>query len=138
MRKNEKITTIMTASPTTVQVGQPLSEASRIMKEGAFHHVPVVDGTTLVGILSTTDLLKVSYVYGTDAREVDAVLDATVELKSLMQSDPVTLKTNQTVRDAVDVFAEGQFHSMPVVDDSGALAGIVTTTDVLRYMRDQY
>lgn len=138
MRRNERITTIMTAEPTTVQVGQPLSEVSRLMHEGGFHHLPVLDGTRLVGILSSTDLLRVSYEYGTDARQTDAVLDHTVALKDLMKGDITTLSHEGTVRDAVTVLSEGAFHSLPVVDGDGHLVGIATTTDVLRYMLEQY
>ncbi len=138
MRRNEKITKIMTAEPTTVQVGQSLSEVQRVMHEGGFHHVPVLDGTRLVGIVTSTDILRVSYEYGVDARQSGAVLDHTVSLKDLMQPDPTTLRADQTVRDAVDVLAESSFHSLPVVDGEGSLSGIVTTTDVLRYVREQY
>ena len=138
MRRNEPITQIMTKGPTAVQVGQPLSEVSRLMKGGGFHHVPVLDGQRLVGIVSTTDLLQVSYTHGSDDRQVDAVLDHTVALAELMESEVATVTTHQTVRDAVEVFAEGRFNSLPVVDDDGNLVGIVTTTDVLRYLRDQY
>lgn len=138
MRRNERITTIMTAEPTTVQVGQALSEVSRLMHDGGFHHLPVLNGRTLAGIVSSTDLLRVSYEYGTDARQTDTVLDHTVKLVELMQSDPVTVTETASVRDAVTVLSEGAFHSLPVVDADGSLVGIVTTTDVLRYMLEQY
>ena len=54
------------------------------------------------------------------------------------QKAVVVLRANQTVREAVGVFAEGHIHSLPVVDDHENLVGIVTTTDVLRYMQEQY
>ena len=137
MRRNERITSIMTAEPQRVQLGQPLSEARRLCEEHGFHHVPVVEGKRLVGILSSTDLLKVSYTYGADVREVEAVLDDTVTTQQLM-NEPVTLTTGATVRDAVEVLAPGKFHCVPVVDEAGDLEGIVTTTDILRYVLDQY
>ncbi|HHO53383.1 MAG TPA: CBS domain-containing protein [Deltaproteobacteria bacterium] len=137
MRRNEKITKIMTESPITIQVGQPLSKASALMREHGFHHVPVVDGARLVGILSTTDLLQVSYQHGADPRQIDAVLDHTVSIRELMR-DPQEIKDTQTVRDAVEILAEGKFHSLPVTTAEGELAGIVTTTDLLRYLKDQY
>ena len=138
MRRNERITTIMTAQPTTAQVGQPLSEVSRMMHEGGFHHLPVLEGTQLVGIVTSTDLLRVSYEYGTDSRQTDTVLDHTVALRDLMQAEPTTIAEASTVREAITVLAEGAFHSLPVVDGEGGLVGIVTTTDVLRYMLEQY
>lgn len=138
MKRNEPISTIMTTGAVTVHLGQKLSDVHKAMTEGGFHHVPVVSGRKLIGLLSTTDLLRVSYEYGTDPRQVDAVLDHTVTIEQLMRKYPVTLKKGQTVRDAVGVFAEGKFHSLPVVDEDDNLLGIVTTTDVLRYMMEQY
>jgi CBS domain-containing membrane protein len=138
MKRNEPISHIMTPQPFTIHTGQKLSEARQMMAEGGFHHMPVTSGKKLVGLISTTDLLKASYALGVDPRESDAVLDHTHTVDGLMQKYPITLKTKQTVRDAVGIFAEGKFHSLPVIDDDENLVGMVTTTDVLRYMQDQY
>lgn len=138
MRRNEKITKIMTADPQTVQAGQPISEVSKMIHEGGFHHVPVLDGQRLAGIVTSTDLLRVTYEYGTDPRQTDTVLDHTVSLQDLMRAEPDVLRDTQTVRDAVELLATKPYHSLPVVDGDGNLAGIVTTTDVLRYMLEQY
>jgi CBS domain-containing protein len=138
MKRNERITKIMTRCPVTVQVGQKLSDVQSRMSEGGFHHVPVVDGDRLVGILSSTDLLRVSYEHGSDPRQVGAVLDHTVSVRELMKAEPITLREDQTVRDAVGHFSKGAFHSLPVVDDAGHLTGMVTTTDVMHYMLEQY
>jgi len=40
------------------------------------------------------------------------------------------------VRDAAAQFSDGSFHSVVVLDDGGAVIGIVTTTDLARYVRD--
>jgi len=45
----------------SVHVGQKLSEVRAAMSEGGFHHVPVVSGKKLLGMLSATDLLRVTY-----------------------------------------------------------------------------
>ena len=138
MKRNEPITRIMTKSPVTVHLGQKLSDVHAVMREGGFHHVPVVSGNKLVGILTSTDLLRVSYEYGTDPRQTETVLDHTVSIEQLMNA-PITLKKDQQVRDAVEAFTSGAFHSLPVVDDDGNLMGIVTTTDVLRHvMLEEY
>ncbi|MEZ4239221.1 MAG: alpha-amylase family glycosyl hydrolase [Myxococcota bacterium] len=138
MRRNEKVTHIMTTAPNTVQVGQKVSEAAALMRDNGYHHVPVVDGKRLVGVLSSTDILRVSYEFGADPRQTDQVLDHTVSIQQLVDAEPVTITTEQTIRDAVDILAEGTFHALPVVDAAGDLAGLVTSTDLLRYLKDQY
>lgn len=138
MKHNVPVTTIMTSAPRTAHAGQPLSEVRAMMNEGRFHVVPVVRGKALVGLVTASDLLQVSYTYGADDRMVDAVLDATVKLADLMTTEPTTLAPSDTVRHAVTLFAEGKFHALPVVDAAGELLGVVTTTDIMRYVLDQY
>ena len=51
----------MTRDPKTVSPDDPLSVAAGILREHRFHHLPVVEGGRLVGILSDTDLRNASY-----------------------------------------------------------------------------
>lgn len=138
MKRNEKITTIMTTELITGHTNQPLSQIQLSMAEGNFHHMLIVNGKKLVGLISSTDLLRVSYQYGQDPRQTSAVLDHTVSVQELMTTNIQTLSNTSTIRDAVNVFAEGQIHSLPVVNKDGELVGLVTTTDVLRYLKEQY
>jgi len=138
MKRNEKITSIMTTDLVTSHIRQPLSEIQNAMAEGGFHHMLIVDGKKLAGLISSTDLLRVSYQYGQDARQTNAVLDHTVSVTELMTTDLQTMSQTQTIRDAVGIFADGKIHSLPVVNGDGELVGLVTTTDVLGYVRDQY
>jgi CBS domain-containing protein len=138
MKRNEPVSRVMTTQIVTVHTGQRLSEVRKAMTDGKFHHVPVVSGKKLIGMLSATDLLRVTYEYGVDDRQNDTVLDHTVAIRELMTTTPVTLRDAGTIRDAVGILAEGRFHSLPVVDDAGDLVGLVTTTDLLRYLLEQY
>jgi CBS domain-containing protein len=53
-----------------------------------------------------------------------------------MTDDLLTLPESATVHDAALLLADGKRHSVLVLDGEGALAGIVTTTDLVRYLRD--
>ena len=61
MKRNQPVSKIMTPDPIAIQLGQRISEARKAMTDGHFHHVPIVDGKKLVGILSSTDILRASY-----------------------------------------------------------------------------
>ena len=65
------------------------------------------------------------------------MLDHTHTLESIMKADPVTIGSDRPIREAAELLSEVSFHSLPVVDD-GKLAGIVTTQDLIRYLRDLY
>jgi CBS domain-containing protein len=54
-----------------------------------------------------------------------------------MISNPVTMPTTGTVRDAAQTLSTQGFHSVPVVDGK-KLAGLVTSTDLIRYLVEQY
>lgn len=139
MKKNESVTHIMTASPIAVSLNLPVSAARRALEDADIHHLPVTDGDQLVGILTTGDLLRVSFGdYGNqDSRSLDAILDHTFQLKDLMTSAPVSIDQGQTIREAAQTLVHGGFHSLPVVDN-GKLVGIVTSTDLIKYLVEQY
>ena len=139
MKRNEPLSTVMTKDPTTVNVTHKLSEVRKLMSDGGIHHVPVVSGTKLVGLISATDMVRLSFsAYGADARAVDAMLDHEFSIEKVMSKDLTTLNSSQKVRDAATALSGGNFHSIPVVDDDNNLVGIVTSTDLIRYLADQY
>ncbi len=109
------------------------------MVETGVHHLPVVSGDELLGIISWSDLLRVSFgdAFETDDRAVDATLDHTFTLEQVMSGDPITVTPQTTVHEAAEILSKGQFHCLPVVED-GKLVGMVTTSDLLRYLAELY
>lgn len=139
MKKNESVTRIMSTDPVSIGKNQPVSVARQLLEKHEVHHLPVTEGDQLVGILTSNDFLRVSFgEFGNqDARSLDAMLDHTYKLTDIMNSDPVTVNSHQTVRDAAGILATSNFHSVPVVDE-GKLVGIVTSSDLIKYLLDQY
>ena len=139
MKKNESITKIMSKDPVSISRNATISAARKALEDNGIHHLPVTDGDRLVGIITSSDLLRVSFgEFGNqDARSLDAMLDHTYSISDLMIAQPVTIGTGQSVRDAAAVLAKSGFHSLPVVDDE-SLVGIVTSSDLIQYLLDQY
>lgn len=139
MKKHETISKIMSANVASVQVGQPLSDVRDLMLNANIHHVPIIDGSKLVGLISFTDLMKINFVInGVDERSINAIIDQQFSIREIMSDRLVTIKNTDTIRDGSELLAKGGFHSLPVIDDEGALVGIVTTTDLIRYLNEQY
>lgn len=135
--KKQPITKVMSADVITVHRGQSLSEVWDILRENKIHHLPVVDGPTPVGIISATDILKLVYdVDGTDERMLRTMLDHQFTIDDAMSTALVTASVDSTVHHAADLMSDGTIHSVLVLDDRGELAGIVTSTDIIRYVRD--
>ncbi len=138
MKRHEPISKIMSTNLVTVHHGDPVSKVRQLAAERGVHHIPVVSGDQLVGIISWSDVLRVSFgdTFDADQRSVDATLDHTFTIEQLMKKNPVTLADNACVRDAAEILAKGEFHSIPVVHGT-KLVGIVTSTDLIKYLLDQ-
>jgi len=139
MKKNEPVSKIMTENPVTVHTQQKPSDVRKVIADNKFHHIPVVSGTKLLGLIAASDMLAVSVEgTGADQRSMDAYLDHQFTIETLMATDLQTLTPSATVREAADALCDGSFHALPVVDEQGDLKGIVTSTDLIRHLRDQY
>ncbi len=129
------VSAVMAPEPRTARPSDNLADVRRMMTEVGGHHVPVVDGSRFVGLLSPMDLLNAA---GPDAHarnldQLDAEL-AAVTAQHAMSEDVVTIRPEATVREACGTLATGALHCLPVVDAHGALRGLLTTTDILRTM----
>lgn len=125
------INRIMTTDPTTVQIGDPISVAKQMFVSGDIHHLPVVKNGLLVGIISSSDLLKFHLLDGDPA----ALSSATVG--QIMEADPVVLQSGASLRDAATTLSIGGYHALPVIEHNRALVGIVTTVDLVTHLLQQ-
>ncbi|MGR8947991.1 MAG: CBS domain-containing protein [Gammaproteobacteria bacterium] len=139
MRKNEPISRIMSTDIQAVQQGQPLSEVYQILCNTGVHHVPILDSKKLVGLISLTDMMKLDMaIQGADGHTLSAVLDQQFTVKDVMTKSLVTLTNESNVRDAAEQLGTGKFHALPVVNGDDELLGMVTSTDLIRYLSEQY
>jgi CBS domain-containing protein len=126
---------LMTANPWAVGLEDSPTDVWTGMLNGGFHHVPVVadeaTGRRLLGILSITDLAQAIREVPSEIRETGVILDASLSIAAMMARQVETLPATAKVREVVERFAEGRYHSVPVVDGE-LLVGIVTTTDLAR------
>lgn len=137
MKKRESITKIMTTDPLTVHHGDPISKVRKIFEENHMHHLPVVSGEELVGIVTWNDFMRITFgdFPDQDQRNLDAMLDHTYQLEDVMRRSPVTVGTSATIGEAAEILGVANFHSLPVVDGK-KLVGIVTSSDLIRHLAD--
>jgi len=132
----DRVTSIMTRDLEVVAPDAPLSEVRDLFAQQALHHVPVVAGTQLVGLISFNDLARV----GMDpSRPAQPWLsEGNLQARHVMQERPtvVTASDTMTVPEAAAMLSEGYFHALPVVDADDRLLGMVTSTDLIRYLAD--
>ncbi len=119
---------IMTSNVKTATREMPLREVAAIMRDGDMGSVPVVEGGKLVGIVTDRDIVVRSIAEGKDADS--SVADA-------MTTEIFSVKPDDFVFEAIRLMGDKQVRRIPVVDDSGALAGIIAMADIALEMEDE-
>lgn len=123
--RNISIDSIMTPDPVTVSPQSSVAEARRLLDNHVIHHLPVVEDGRLVGVISSSDFLKL-YLFD-DAMTLFS--RATVD--QIMETNVIVLSKRATLRDAAEKLAMGNFHALPVVGRHRKLVGIVTSSDLI-------
>ena len=135
MNVHTPVRQLMSKELLSVRDDAPISEVRRLLRTFPINHVPIVSAAgKLVGILSSVDLAMYALdVWVKDERVADAELDASFELVSIMTHEPATIAPHDPIQKAAMILADGEFHSLPVVEADGVLVGMLTSTDLLRF-----
>jgi CBS domain-containing protein/anti-sigma regulatory factor (Ser/Thr protein kinase) len=107
---------VVTTSPYTT-----MAELMTIMRINRISGVPVVEGETLVGIISLEDLIKAI---------ADHQSDDTVG--NHMSRKVISVRADDLAVQAVNLFAQYGYGRLPVLDHDGKLVGILTGGDITR------
>ncbi|MGN5954269.1 CBS domain-containing protein [Sphingobacterium lactis] len=137
MKQRVPVSQIMSKELITLTPKDSLYDAEKLFKQYHIRHLPIVEDKKLVGVVSYSDLLKISYADVNEEDDIETVVYDMYSIPQLMAKSPVTVSSNTNIKDVTETLANHTFHSIPVVDD-GELVGIVTTTDLLKYFIDQY
>ena len=132
--KEGVVTQIMMGSPVTLKPEDTLDLANDVISLGRIRHIPVVDAGRLVGLLSERDLMgaAASHVFRLKQKSKSALLKG-VLIRDVMKKRVVTITPETSIKDAAHLMADKKIGCVPVVTD-GAIVGLVTTTDILRYV----
>ena len=103
-----------------------LVEAATAMEESDLGSLAVVEGMDLLGLVTERDIRR-AVATGTD-------LDTSVS--ELMSDEPDTFDPDLDVWDAASWITESGYRHLPVVDDDGALLGVVSIRDLLKALVD--
>lgn len=132
--KNVRISEIMTNQVHFVTPQDDLLGARRIMDEYEIHHLPVMEAGKLIGVISSYDIARVEYLSEFVGEKLnDHSIFKSLSIPEVMAKDVYFLSSASSISEAVHVFAQANFHCLPIIDND-VLVGIVTTKDLFRYI----
>lgn len=115
----------MTCNPACVKADTPLREVARLMVENDCGEIPVVeDGSRPIGVVTDRDITIRSVARGINPVDLPA--------REVMTSPVVTVSPDTSLEACCNVMEQHQIRRVLVVDDAGALCGIVAVADVAR------
>ncbi len=137
--KGHLVKDIMTVDVLSIAPDSTLPEARRLMSSKKVRRLPVLDAGKLVGIISLSDVDEASPSGASTLSiwELNYVL-AKLQVKEVMTRDPITVTPETTVGETARLMAQKKIGGIPVVDAAGALAGIVTESDIFRLVAREW
>lgn len=118
----------MTPSPHTIGASLSLSDAANMMKAHKIRHLPVLDGNSLVGIVSDRDVQMVKSMDAVDADEVP--------IEEAMSQSPYTISATTPLEVVARHMAKHKLGSAVIVNANQKVIGVFTVTDGMRALAD--
>jgi CBS domain-containing membrane protein len=139
MKQIVPVSTIMTKNVVKLLLSDDLTKAESLFKKHHIRHIPVVNGNLIVGMLSYTDLLRISFADAIDEeeQEIDVTVYNMFSVEQVMARNLVKVSPDTSIREVAQILSKSEFHALPIVEGD-LLVGIVTTTDLIKYLLEQY
>lgn len=117
-----KVSQYMSRQVLTIEPQTEFHRAFDLMHSRRIHHLPVVDGGRLVGVVAERDLLLAAANFGS----------AEVPVAEIMRGSPVWVSEHASLKQAAQLLVVNHIGSLPVLNASRVLVGIITETDIFK------
>ena len=125
----------MTSKVVTVKTDDSLYHIRSLFNKYKFHHLLVVEGRKLVGIVSDRDLLKeLSPFLGKISNHPRDWAILNKKAHQIMSHKSITVKKEEEVKDSCRLLLEHNISCLPVIDSQGNVEGIVTWRDIFNVL----
>ncbi len=129
MKTNTIVEKVMTDKVISLHLEDSLRLVDRTFDKYRFHHIPICNvDKEVVGIISKEDIMRLISV----RKEFTEKEFGAIKAKNFMSTNVITIRPDDTVGLAADIFMTNHFHAIPVTEDK-RLVGIVTTHDLIKY-----
>ena len=122
-RKAPPVREFMTHLPVELERCETIDDALSLMEAHRIHHIPVMSGSRLKGIVSERDILAARNRYSDQL--------GTMAIEEVCEVEVLTVSPIEPVNEVAEQMLSRQVDSAVVVD-GGFVVGIFTSTDALR------
>jgi CBS domain-containing protein len=134
MDPDAQVNEVMTREVLTLASHHPLTLADEVMSFERIRHLPVLEDERVVGVVSQRDLFRAALATALGyQRRARRMLQRTITVTEVMSAPAVTISPEATVKDAARIMIDRKIGCLPVVQGD-TLVGIITETDILRYV----
>lgn len=124
---------IMSDSVISLHPDDTLRLVDKTFDKYSFHHIPITNvDKKVLGIISKEDIMRLISV----RKEFTDKEFGSIKAKDFMSTNVVTIRPDDTIGLAADMFMTNLFHAIPVTEDD-KLIGIVTTHDLIKHAYSQ-
>ena len=123
---------LMTREILTIGPDDTLEQLEGYMKAFRFRHLPVVEGDVLVGLITLSDLLRVSSsALSTSATEENRIIHS-LPARRIMSRDFVAVHPTEPLAGIASALWETRVECLPVTEEDRTLVGMITESDFVR------
>jgi CBS domain-containing protein len=119
---------VMTMNPRCASLSMSVSEAAKTLASQDIGSLPVLDGTTLVGIVTDRDIVTRVVAEGRDPK--------TTTVGEVASPEPIFTDPLEDLDEARRTMAEHQIRRLPVVEEN-VVVGILAQADVAREAKEK-
>lgn len=112
---------IMSKPVHTLDQSKTLEDVTKVMERFQIHHVPIFDGNTLVGLITSRDLIK-----------------SGKSISEIMQREVITATDSTRIQDIAKLMLSYKIHCLPIINDDKKLVGMITEKDLLRLIAERF
>lgn len=124
----EKLAHVVRYEPAVVQETTPLKDALALMRSKEKPALMICRGKRLVGIFTERDYLM----------KIAGLVKLEEPVGKYMSPDPVTVRLENTLGEAIEAMHARRLRTLPILDEHGAPASVITVLTVIQYLADHF
>jgi len=123
------VDSIMEKKPEAVDPNMMVTDAAAIIAKRSEQRLVVTKDDLVVGIVTSADMVEKVIAVGANPERV--------YVRDIMSTPVITTKMTATIAKAAEIMSDYGVRKLPVVDDSGVLAGVITSLELARWLAKQ-